>query len=487
MRTTIRLLIACFAVAACAARARADHVIVRLGDAMIPMEGKIADPKARIITVTHEKFRNVKLNLYYRNRNELLSIEEMILVPSRRELYQRQFSKSQKGSVTDRLELASWATKHGMVPELYKAIDLTLEAEPDNAKAKEILALRDRLAEPLPESSEEQRFMSDLLGGGMKFKSSAHYVVAYDTTDAKAQERIDLLERVYETFFMYFALKGRVLEKPPQRLMVALFADYKNYIDFSVRLSPDLKSAAGYWSPEINVAVFYAQGTHPLYKQLSEASAKLESDKKEAERLKLPNRGDLVRFADTIRLLMMVAEENEDVETVTHEATHQIAGNNGLFPRRIRIPKFAQEGLAAFFESPSDATWSGVGAINQNRINWYRALENDRVHSNIDFIVTDRVYSRAQGIGSNIMHAYGQAWGLTHFLMDKHFTELNEYWRNLARLPADMTISEGDLKNCFDAAFGADRNQLDTEWRRHMNSLQTDSDKLHKEFGDKLK
>jgi hypothetical protein len=142
--------------------------------------------------------------------------------------------------------------------------------------------------------------------------------------------------------------------------------------------------------------------------------------------------------------------------------------------------------LAAFFEAPNDATWSGVGAVNQTRIDYYRVLEKDRVHSDIDFIVSDQIYTRA-ATGGAIMHAYGQAWGLTHFLVDKHFDELNEYWRNLSRLPADMIIGEDDLVRCFDAAFGKDRSKLDQEWRRHMNGLQTDMDKLRKDFGERLK
>lgn len=473
------------------ANIRGDLVVVRLGDALIPMEGKVSDPKARIITVTHEKFRkgsdgrDLKLNLYFRNNSELLSIEEMIIVPSRKQQYQKQLNEAQKGGTEKRLELAAWAIKGGMVQEFYNAIDLVLQADPDNAQAKQIVALKAKAAEPINDSSTEQKYLTDMLPPGMKFKTSAHYIIAYDTPDGKAQERLDLLERVYETFLMFFGFKGRLLEPPPQRLMVALFNDHKQYLDFSVRLDPELKSAAGYWSPESNVAVFFAQGTYPVFKKLKEASDEMEKAKKEAERVGNLNRGDLVRLADTLKLLTLVAIENEDLEVVTHEATHQIAGNSGLFPRRIRIPKFAQEGLAAFFESPNDATWAGVGAINKTRIEWYRALEKDRVHSDIDFVVSDQIYSRAASHGA-ILHAYGQAWAITHFLMDKHFSELQDFWRNLARLPADMVVSEDDLVRCFDAAFGKERTRLDLEWRRHMDSLKTDMDKLKEKYGDRL-
>jgi hypothetical protein len=99
--------------------------------------------------------------------------------------------------------------------------------------------------------------------------------------------------------------------------------------------------------------------------------------------------------------------------------------------------------------------------------------------------VSDKIYTRAASHGT-VLHAYGQAWALTHFLMDKHFDELQQFWRNLARLPADMVISELDLVRCFDDAFGKERNKLDMEWRRHMDSLKTDFDKLKDQYGTRL-
>lgn len=467
------------------AATRADHITVRLGNAEIELEGKVNDAN-RIMTVTHEKFRDLKLNLYYRDTREPIYIQEIIKVPTRREQYNRALLKAQKGSTAERLDLAHWTAKRGMLTEFYASIDLVLQADPNNEHAKRILALRDKLNEPLAPSNEEET-LTKSIGSGFKFKRSKHYILAYDTPEDRAKERVDLLERVYETFFMFFAMKGMVLEKPKELMMVVLFNEHKNYLDYSVRQDPELKSAAGYWSPEDNIAVFFAQGTYPAWATLNEVSAQLDKMREDAERQKLRNRGDIVRLSDTIKLLKLVQQENEDVEVVTHEATHQVAGNSGLFPRRIRIPRWAQEGLAAFFEAPSGAMWAGVGATNATRLEWYRGLEKDRVHSDIDFIVSDHIYDMAASHAS-VLHAYGQAWALTHFLMDdKQFPKLMQYYRNLARLPADMVIGEDILKQCWDAAFGADRQAVDQDWRRHMNSLKTDIERLREQYGEKDK
>jgi hypothetical protein len=468
-------------------RLQADHIKINLGGQIdFVMEGRASNLDQAIITVTHEKFKKSQLYLPFRRTDNILYVKDVIKVPSRREQYNKQLAKAKKGDAAERMELAAWAIQHGMTDEFYKTVELVLETDPNHALATEVMAMRATLSQPLPESEEEEKPLRVLVGGGAwKFKRSPHYILYHDTPDSRAQERLDLLERVYETFFMWFKVKGRSLEKPTERLMVVLFNEYKNYLDFSVQLNPELKSATGYWSPETNIAVFFAHGTDPLFKELTNVTEELNKAKKEAERIKDPNRGNLVRFTDTIDLLRKIAQENEDIEVVSHEATHQVAGNSGLFPRRIHIPRWAQEGLAAFFESPKEATWSGVGAVNETRITFYRVLEKDRVHSDIDFIVSDFVYDLARSHAAKL-HAYGQAWALTHFLMAKHFPEFIDYYRNLARLPCDLVIGEDVLKECFTAAFGKDRQTLDKEWRQYMNGLETDEEKMKKEFGDKV-
>ena len=97
-----------------------------------------------------------------------------------------------------------------------------------------------------------------------------------------------------------------------------------------------------------------------------------------------------------------------------------MAGNTGLLPRHVRIPSWVHEGLATYFETPNGAMWSGIGAVNESRLSLYRALERDREHSNIGFIVGDQIFDYAGSLGAKL-HGYGQAWALTHFLMEKHF------------------------------------------------------------------
>ena len=109
----------------------------------------------------------------------------------------------------------------------------------------------------------------------------------------------------------------------------------------------------------------------------------------------------MVRLADTIQLLTEVSRENSDIEVVSHEATHHMAGNTGLMPGDAPVPIWAAEGLATYFESPKEAAWSGIGSVNEERLRWYRGLERDKMHSNIDFIVSDQIFTRAASHGAN--------------------------------------------------------------------------------------
>ncbi len=227
-------------------------------------------------------------------------------------------------------------------------------------------------------------------------------------------------------------MEGRDLEVPKERLKVVLFADKDDYLRFIDRLGPDLSKASGFYDRKNNISVFYDQGTDESFESLYALNRVLQQEKERFKRERSPGTRDVVRLADTVQLLTEVSRENSDIEVVSHEATHQMAGNTGLMPPDAPVPIWAAEGLATYFESPKQAAWSGIGAVNRERLRWYRGLETDKEHSNIDFIISDHVFTFAASRGATL-HAYGQAWALTHFLMAKHFDELFDWYMLIAK------------------------------------------------------
>jgi hypothetical protein len=287
--------------------------------------------------------------------------------------------------------------------------------------------------QPIGDSSKQIAEMKAMVGrDDMKVKQSKHFVLMHDTPDTftrgrltRADERIQLLETVYECFLLRFYAYGVKLEIPTERLKVILFNEYKQYRLFADKIGPELASASGFWEHERNTSVFFDHGTNDTFKALKQVSDELQQRKKEAVRDRDLGAASLVRLADTIKMLIEIEREDSDISVVSHEATHQMAGNTGLLPRHVRIPSWVHEGLATYFETPDGATWAGVGAVNEERLEWFRALDRDRVHSNIGFIVGDQIFDYAGSLGSTL-HAYGQAWALTHFFAGKTFRQAHD-------------------------------------------------------------
>ena len=145
---------------------------------------------------------------------------------------------------------------------------------------------------------------------------------------------------------------------------------------------------------------------------------------------------------------------SSDLEVVTHEATHQLAGNTGLIPRGKVALRWAHEGLACYFETSSDAGWGGIGAVNEGRLKSYHRVSSDPRRASLEVLVTDLLFDSARS-PVEAADAYGQAWGLTHFLMEKHFVELVGYYRKISEVNARTgSIARSELLKYFSDSFG---------------------------------
>ena len=384
------------------------------------------------------------------------------------------------------MDAARWALHRGALEEFQNAVDKALELDPGHTGAKRVVELRRMIAEPVEDNGSAERLRDLFNKPQMKIERSAHYVMLHDTPDipgnraSRAQQRIKLMERVYESFLYKFFTQGKEGERlliPKEPLLVVLFNERDDYLKYSTRLASDLASTAGFYSPAYNISVFYDQGSNAMHQQMAKMDADLKKQVDELKRRRAPGVGDLVRYQGTMSILTKLVKENDDIEVVTHEATHQLAANTGLLPREIRVPSWVHEGLASYFESPGEAGWSGVGAVNEERLKWYRALANQRDISKVDFIVGDQIFSYAMSNGATL-HAYGQAWALTHFLINQHFPKYMAFCDRLGHAPANAILSQEVLNRMFNEAFGDDRKGLDAQWHAYMSGLKTDKEVL---------
>jgi hypothetical protein len=455
-------------------QARADIVFYQLGGGMtVVLQGKTTVNAGGTVTFNHPKLGT----MYFK----LESGTEVKKVPTLQEQFNKQLGRA--GADGDkRFAAAQWALRHGLLPQFYEAVNKTLEINPQHPRALLIKKLKTLMEQPIADSSKEEKEMRDLIGRPeMKVQMSKHYILLHDTDPKpaknrkvpRAQERLDLLEQVYESFLLKFYASGVELEIPKERLKVVLFQNHQDYLFFATKLDAGLSRAAGFWSSDNNTAVFYDNGTTEEFQQLVKMTEDLQDFKKDAVRARVGGAADIRRMADTLQYIVNMERENLDIEVVSHEATHQMAGNTGLLPRDVRIPSWVHEGLATYFETPDGASWGGIGTVNKDRLEWYRMLEPDREHSNIDFIVGDQIFDYAGNHASKV-HGYGQAWALTHFLLEKHFDGFIAFYRRLGEMPPEVILSQDSLNQMFDECIKLDRRSLDAQWRAYMRSLKTD-------------
>ena len=126
-----------------------------------------------------------------------------------------------------------------------------MRSTPSTLPAARMAAVLDRLEQPCadPDFAGFQK----ALGIETSVARGPHVIVLHQHSDAEADERIALLERVITGYHLLFAAQGIELAVPRRRLVSAWFADQKDYLAFlrsedadGVRhdarlLSPDLE------------------------------------------------------------------------------------------------------------------------------------------------------------------------------------------------------------------------------------------------------
>ncbi len=457
--------------------ANADFVIYRLpGTKMVAvLEGKTKVMGGRLMEYTHPAFGSMVLNLDDAN---------IVKAPTRQEEFKRLFVKASKSKdIKEYLEAASQALKRGLLKEFYECCSAAYKIDPANVTVKRLIQARKLVKQPLGDPADVERTFrktTNLPNNAIQLKAetSSHYVLLHDTSDAKvgrktrSQKRIELLEAVYESYFMKFALDGVVLEPPKEHMMVLLFADESNFQRYSAQLDPDLRLTSGFWSPKDNIGVFYDQGTTRSMKLLASMAEDMQKSKLKLRGTAMSQ--DMAHLANSFELLLKVSREESDIEVVSHEATHQLAGNTGILPRGKVGARWAHEGLASYFETPAGAGWGGIGAVNQTRLADYRIISRDPNRKRLELIVSDQLFYVARDLGEAV-EAYGQAWALTYFLMETRFDKLLSYYQKCSAFEDEE--SPVRRVSAFVEVFG-DLRILEEEFHTFMRTLKSDVDRI---------
>jgi hypothetical protein len=392
------------------------------------------------------------------------------------------FHPNSKPTADGLLELAQWTLKHDLLDEFVKVMDELTKLEPKNDAVVAFQQVQAAMAKPITKADASDVWRSKVLDG-YKVEKSEHYALLHNLEDGKPAEvdsRLKRLEANYRAFFYWFALKGKVLPVPDQRLMAVLVRKGEEF-KRQQQIFDSLPTVAdGFLARRDNLAVFSLHRTDKASEALALNTKSLWQDVtngRDAALKDWPRRivngratpVDLVTGAEvqTIALLERALQEDAEIASVTHEGTRQLLAATGELPRNVVVPEWLQFGWASFFETPMGSPWMTVGTPSStllpefNYLQHYKAaekagkLEKQRYQTLIK-TVTDayfREYAAQPKSDEARIKARTVAWSLTYFLANKELDGLRRYHEELKKLPRDLEFDPQTLLLTFARAF----------------------------------
>ena len=268
------------------------------------------------------------------------------------------------------------------------------------------------------------RELEEELGNGFSIHTTAHYVIAYNTSPAYARWCGGLYERLFRAFRTYWKSKGVELREPDGPLIAIVFDSSNAYKAYAQRdLGVEIGGMPGYYNVRTNRVTMYD--------------------------LTGVNASNLTQ----IRQMLRGPQAERTVATIVHEATHQLAYNMGLQTRYADNPFWVSEGLAVYFETPdlrSSRGWRGIGEVNQLNHALFRKYLSRRPANSLELLLTkdDRFRGENQG------DAYSEAWALNFFLLKRYPQQYGKYLEKLAARTPLVELSPAERLKDFSEAFG---------------------------------
>ena len=285
------------------------------------------------------------------------------------------------------------------------------------------------------------------LGDEFQIHTTAHYVIAYNTSKAYAQWCGALYERLYSSFYTYWDHRGFELTEPAQPLVAVVFDSKASYARYArPELGDAVTSIVGYYNLQNNRVAMFDLTSTSVHRRRLGTMAQIN------EALARPEAADLVA-------------------TIIHEATHQLAYNSGIHQRLADIPLWLSEGFAMYFETPdlkSKRGWAGIGNVNRPRLIRFRQSLRSRPKDALQLLIADDSRFRDTATAPA---AYAEAWALNYFLMKRYPEQYNEYLQMLSEKGPLLSDTREERLEQFQAAFGVGWDELEREFLQQMRRL----------------
>jgi hypothetical protein len=450
------------------------------------------------------------------------------------------------GSPEGQVLLAEWCLEVGLPDEAQAILDRLLvhpakdTFKPNTVTVTEAYAKVKDLLTANVDKSERANQWKDRLGYQVLSVSKHYAIVHQENTQKSADRRLDALENNFKTLYIWFALRGRALPAPSEKLVAVIVGDATEFRRYRDTFEATNLVADGFHARRENLAVFSAR-------RLDKASVNFEQIVKDIYReqrpedlfkSRLPNLRENPKAPDTYRkyarastlaLVDNLLQEEAEIAAATHEGTKQLFAETGLLPRNVLAPEWVRFGIAALFEMPKGpfpgssnqlqvALHPGGGGPHWAYMRYFEELK-DKGILNIGnapdvFIdtVTDehfrsarkaevqyRAQMRKNEEGDSKATPYEElyarartyAWSTIYFLAKTKYKEFEAFLQELSKVPRDAEIDANAVVIAFCKAYGiavggltgatADPARfagVGIEWMNFMGTQQSPSRKL---------
>ena len=429
----------------------------------------------------------------------------------KKQLETKRRDSKQYGSSEGQVLLADWCLEVGL-PDECAAILEKLAASPSKdtfkptttAAVEAFVKVKDVLSANLAGMDKANEWKERL--GYQAISPSKHYAIVHqDNTQASAGRRLDALENNFKTVYLWFAIRGKALPAPSEKLVAVIVGDASEFRKYRDTFEQTNLAADGFHARRENLAVFSAR-------RLDRASVNFEqlvkdvyrvSQKEDLFKSKLPNPKDnptgpqnfnAYSKASTLALVDNLLQEEAEIASATHEGTKQLFAEAGLLPRNVLAPEWVRFGIAAVFEMPKGpfpgsggqlkvALYPGGGGPHWAYMRYFEELRDQKVITGemspdvfID-TVTDQNFRRARKAAveertaakkaeegdskatpSEELYARARtySWAVTYFLAKAKFKEFERFLQEMAKLPRDAELDAQAVIVCFAKGFGID-------------------------------
>lgn len=294
-----------------------------------------------------------------------------------------------------------------------------------------------------PEELSEQ-LLHDL-GAGFAIHQTQHFVICSDASGRYTEYCGRLLERVYSEFLEFMNSSEVPLSALTSKLPVIIFGRSDAFQEFAAKQHPDtdFSDVPGYYSVRDNQMLIAA----------------LSGDR---------------AFRTNSDVLRELRKKTRQVETIVHEAVHQLAFNTGLQVRFADNPMWLSEGLAVYFEQVSgrgSLIWSRPGNPSAIHLPGFKnAVAGERLRLPLSqLLASDEPFESQE----NLAAAYAESWALTYFLIRTRRKAFDRLMNQISsNKPLRPVGAEGRLKQVTDAT-GMTATELETAVIRYVSRLRT--------------